>query len=155
MGVVRIEGKPVTLPDEIINAGVPAIRMALSPDFPDVENADIQIERPARVGAPVTATVVKRGTGKGQVDSLSFAQRDVLAILEAAPEYINPAIVLSVEVLRREAQGDTRFFDDAVRSGRVERAEAAGEREGRAVQQALTVCSGCQPEASAEVPDGF
>jgi hypothetical protein len=152
MGVVKIEGKPITLDDAIIDAGIPAIKAALSVDFPDVENADIQIERPTRAGAPLTASVVKRGTGKG---SLSLAHRDVLAVLDAAPEYINPAIALSVEVLRREAAGDTQFFDEAMRRGDVERAEAAGEREGRAVMHALAVCSGCQPEASEEVPVGF
>jgi hypothetical protein len=155
MGVVGIEGKPITLDDAIIDAGIPAIKAALSVDFPDVENAEITIERPTRAGAPVTASVVKRGTGKGQEGTLSLAQRDVLAILDAAPEYINPAIAFAVEVLQHELAGDTKFFDEAMRSGKVERMEAAGEREGRAVMHALMVCGGCQPQASEEVPVGF
>ena len=65
MGLIKIEGKDVSIDDDIINAGIPAIKAALSVDFPDVENADIQIVTPARAGAPRTASVVKRGTGKG------------------------------------------------------------------------------------------
>lgn len=65
MGLIKIEGKEVSLPDEIIAAGTTAIRAALSVDFPDVENADIEIVTPTRAGDPKAATVVKRGTGKG------------------------------------------------------------------------------------------
>jgi hypothetical protein len=155
MAVVKIEGKPITLDDAIIDAGDAAIRAALSVDFPDVENAEIEIERPTRAGHPATATVVKRGTGKGQGDSLGLAQREVLRVLDLSPEYINPAIALSVETLRREAAGDTKFFNEALRRGDVERADAAGEREGRAVTKALEVCSGCQPMPSETVPVGF
>lgn len=68
MGVVRIEGKEVALDDQIIDAGIPAVKAALSVDFPDVENADIDIVSPTRAGAPKAATVVKRGTGKGGND---------------------------------------------------------------------------------------
>lgn len=65
MGLIRIEGKEISLDDAIIDAGIPAIRAALSVDFPAIENADIDIVRPTRAGAPKTASVVKRGTGKG------------------------------------------------------------------------------------------
>jgi hypothetical protein len=70
MGVVRIEGKPVTLDDVIIDAGPAAIRDALSVDFPDIENADITVDavEPASAPAVVTsrsASVVKRATPKG------------------------------------------------------------------------------------------
>jgi hypothetical protein len=63
-GIVRIEGKEISLDQQIIDAGIPAIRAALSVDFADVENADIEIVTPGG-GAPKVATVVKRGTGKG------------------------------------------------------------------------------------------
>lgn len=153
MGVIKIEGKPISLDDAIINAGDAAIRAALSVDFPDVENAEIEIERPNTPGAPAVATVVKRGTGKGSAGQLTLAE--VLRALECAPPYINPAIALSVEILQREAAGDTAFFEEAVRRGDVERAEAAGEREGRAVAKALEVCSLCMPVPSETVPVGF
>jgi len=128
------------------------VKAALSVDFPDVENADIQIERPKAAGAPATATVIKRGTGKG---NSSLALAEVLRALDSAPEYINPAIALSVEILRREAAGDTSFFEEALLRGDVERADAEGEREGRAVAKALEVLYGCTPIASETVPVGF
>jgi len=65
MGVIKIEGKSVTLDDAIIDAGIPAIKAALSVDFPDVENADIEIIGSRAPGVVRSATVVKRGTGKG------------------------------------------------------------------------------------------
>lgn len=65
MGVIKIEGKSVTLDDQIIDAGIPAIKAALSVDFPDVENADIEIIGSRAPGVIRSATVVKRGTGKG------------------------------------------------------------------------------------------
>lgn len=65
MGLIKIEGKEIALDDGIISAGIPAIKAALSVDFPDVENADIEIVNPSKSGGVRTATVVKRGTGKG------------------------------------------------------------------------------------------
>jgi len=68
MGVVRVEGKPVTVPDAIIEAGTEAIRAALSVDFPDLENAKITIDTAGRAPAIVTsrsATVVKSAMPKG------------------------------------------------------------------------------------------
>jgi hypothetical protein len=70
MGVVHVEGKPITLDDAIIGAGTEAIRDALAVDFPDIENAEISIAgvESARSPAIVTsrsATVVKRATPKG------------------------------------------------------------------------------------------
>jgi hypothetical protein len=68
MGLVHVGDKSITVPDEIIGAGVEAIRMALAVDIPDIENADITIDKPA-AAAVVTerksATVVKRATPKG------------------------------------------------------------------------------------------
>lgn len=67
MGLVHVGDKSVTVPDAIIDAGVEAIRMALAVDIPDIENADITIDKP-EAPAVVTsrrATVVKRATPKG------------------------------------------------------------------------------------------
>jgi hypothetical protein len=153
MGVVHIEGKPVTLDDQIIDAGIDAVNAALSVDFPDVENADISIEKPKTIGAPATASVVKRGTGKGQ--ELSLAQREVLARLGAAPEHLNPAIMLALDVMRAEASGDAKFLEQAIRSGELERAVEMGERGGMAVQKALAACAHGIAVPSNKVPAGF
>ena len=66
MGIVKIEGKDVTVPDDVINAGAEAVRAVLAASgFPAVENADIQIESPARDGAPAIVRASPRSTGKG------------------------------------------------------------------------------------------
>lgn len=70
MATVLVEGKPMSLPDSIVDAGIEAVRMALSVDVPDVENADIQIQRETAVGSPAIVTsrnvsVVKHSTPKG------------------------------------------------------------------------------------------
>ena len=57
MGVIKIEGKSVTLDDAIIDAGIPAIRAALSVDFPDVENAEIEVIGSRAPGVVRSATV--------------------------------------------------------------------------------------------------
>lgn len=67
MGVVNVGEKQITVPDAIIDAGVEAVRMALAVDIPDIENADITIEKPSAPAVVTSrkATVVKRSTPKG------------------------------------------------------------------------------------------
>jgi len=71
MAVVNVGDKQITLPDEIVEAGEEAIRMALAVEIPDIENAEISIDKPEVVGAPAmvtdrkTATVVRKATPKG------------------------------------------------------------------------------------------
>jgi hypothetical protein len=153
VGVVRVEGKSVTLDQEIIDAGVETIRAALSVDFPDIENAEIQIEAPSASSPVRTATVVKRGMGKGS--GLTHAQAYVVERLAAAPEYVNPACALAAEVLAAEAAGDLAACDRALSSGRLVRAVEEGEREGRACMRALGACGHGVPQPSKEVPEGF
>jgi predicted lipid-binding transport protein (Tim44 family) len=155
MGVVKIEGKSVTLDDAIIKAGPSAIIDALSVDFPDVEEADIEVESQARVGAPVTATVVKKGTHKGQGERLPRVLEEVAEVLARKPDFVNPAIALATRIIRAEAAGDAQALEEATRPEVMERAIAIGEREGRAVQQALAVCMAGEPVAAEEVPVGF
>jgi len=76
-------------------------------------------------------------------------------LLSAAPEYINPAILLAAEAMRAEQQGDTEFLERAARTGAVERAIAEGFREGKAVIGALTAMGHAIPQSSKEVPIGF
>lgn len=152
VGTVTVEGKSVTLDQEIIDAGVEAVRAALSVDFPDIENASIEIEQ--KPGSTVrTAQVVKRGMGKGA--GLSPAQEYVVGVLLRAPEYVNPACALAAEVLAAEAAGNLAACDRALSSGRLVRAVEEGGREGRAVMRALAAIGRGVPQPSREVPEGF
>lgn len=170
MAVVKIEGKEVTLDDDVVKAGDKAIRAVLAANgFPAVENAHIEIVG-GKGGAPAIVSVSPRSTGKGSSASLESvvscgstviqARRadpadEFLAALEAAPDYINPAIDLAVRVLAAESQGDTELFIRAHRSGEVERAVAEGQREGRGVWQMLRALGFIVPTSSKRVPVGF
>ena len=68
MGVVLVGEKPITLPDEIIDAGEEAIRAALAVEIPDIENAEITIDKPTSAAVVTdrkSATVVRRAIPKG------------------------------------------------------------------------------------------
>jgi hypothetical protein len=149
MAVVKIEGKEITLPDDVVKAGDKAIRAVLAANgFPAVENADIQIVG-GKQGAPAIVNVSPRSTGKG-APADHFLEK-----LAAAPEYVNPAIALAAAVWQAEAQGDTDFVERATRSGEVERAIEAGSREGREVIRALRDLGHVTPCSSKKVPIGF
>lgn len=81
--------------------------------------------------------------------------QQVLDDLLRAPEYVNPAIALAVELLEAETQGDRDKVESAIRYGRVEHAIVDGEREGIAVMKALAACGHAPPVASNAVPEGF
>lgn len=65
MAIIKIEGKSVTVPDEIVGAGKEAIRAALSVDFPGVANSQIEIVKSDKPGAPTVVTVSKVAMSKG------------------------------------------------------------------------------------------
>ncbi|HEX8773734.1 MAG TPA: hypothetical protein VF735_08985 [Pyrinomonadaceae bacterium] len=152
MSTVNVDGKPISLPSQIVEAGVPAIRAALAAEIPTIENAEITIERGITPGAAPSVSVVKRGQGKG---ALSQEQEELVAVLERAPKHVNPAIRLAAEAMRAEAMGDTGFMDGALRRGEVERALIEGEREGRAVSKTLVALIHAAPSPSNKVPVGF
>lgn len=77
MAVVEIEGKQITLPDDIVKAGDGAIRaMLASNGFPAVENADIKIIG-GKQGAPAIVKVAPRSTGKGGPDLDAIATKEI------------------------------------------------------------------------------
>ena len=155
-GVVYVNDKPFSLAQEIIDAGVPAIRAALAINVPDIENAEIVLDEPKAPGEPRTAQIVKRGMGKGaEAGALPLAHRHLIDKLSRAPEYVNPAIKLAADLQRAELEGDSEAIARAVRTGDLERAVAAGERQGRAVHRALIALSHANPVPSKVAPEGF
>ena len=83
------------------------------------------------------------------------ATQQVLEVLQAAPEFVNPAISLAAEVMQLEAKGHKDDVDRLLRSLEVERAIVAGESEGVAVQKSLASCGHSPPSPSKTVPVGF
>lgn len=150
MAIVKIEGKSITVPDEIVQAGKDAIRAALAVEFEGVENAQIEIVAPDSQGGPSVVTVSKRASPKG------YGARDFIAEqLIAAPAYVNPAIALAAEVMRAELDGNPDVLERSIRSGAVERAIAEGSREGKDVLRAMQALGHIVPRPSVEVPPGF
>ena len=76
MATVKIEGKNITLPDEVVKAGKQAIIAVLVANgFPNADKADIQIEG-GKGGAPAIVKVAPRSPGKG-ASSLDTARNAV------------------------------------------------------------------------------
>jgi len=163
MATVQIEGKNVTLPDDVVKAGPDAIRAVLASNgFPGVEKAEIKIVG-GKEGAPAIVKVSPRAQDKGADLELRSAEcgvrsrgtEDFIDALASAPEYVNPAIALAAEAFQAEAQGDVDFIERVVRSGQLERAVAEGEREGAEVMRLLAEMGHVVPGSSKTVPVGF
>jgi hypothetical protein len=152
--VVYVDNKPITLDSQIVALGKEAVRAALEGSVPGIENAEIVIEQPATVGGAPTVRVEKRAAPKSS-PAAPGPHSAVIEVLEAAPDYVNPAILLAAAVAEAETRGDSEFFVRAARRGDVDRAEAEGMREGKAVHRSLAALGRSKPETSKTVPVGF
>jgi uncharacterized protein YaiE (UPF0345 family) len=152
--VVYVDGKPVSLDSKIVAMGKEAIRGMLEGTVTGIENAEIVIEEPATVGGAPTVRVEKRAAPKS-AHAGARTHAAVVEALAAAPDFLNPAILLAAAVAAAEDKGDAEFFVRAARRGDVERAEAEGLREGKAVHRALAALGRSKPESSKTVPVGF
>jgi Uma2 family endonuclease len=65
MAVLRIEGKEITLPDDVVKAGEAAIKAVLANSFPAIEKVHIRIVEGKEPGAATIVVVSPRSTGKG------------------------------------------------------------------------------------------
>lgn len=149
----KVEGKDIPIPRDVVRAGLEAVQAVLvASGFPASSVADIRMPD-ERTGAP--AVVTPRSTGKGAGGAPPPWLAGFLAGLEAAPEFVNPAVALAARVRRAELDGDEEFVERAVRSGELERAVHEGQREGARVAKILRACGQAAPAASATVPDGF
>lgn len=167
MPIVKIEGKEITLPEDVVKAGVQAIRAVLAANgFPAIENAHIEIEGASAPGAPAIVNVTPRSTGKGSPDSggpvpggpdvASASPYDgFFQALSSARDYVNPAIALASRIERAESDGDTELAEQVLRSGQLERAVLEGADEGKRVWQALALFGHTVPISSKTVPEGF
>lgn len=79
MAIVKIEGKEIPIDDEIVKAGIDAVKAVLAASgFPAVENADIRIEGPATAGGPTIVKAAPRSTGKGAPTDLAKTTEEAL-----------------------------------------------------------------------------
>jgi Uma2 family endonuclease len=99
MAVLRIEGKEIMLPEDVVKGGEAAIRAVLAANgFPAIENADIKIVEGEGPGATTIVVVAKRSTGKGSASAKRpalYSIEEYLAserVSEARHEYIDGCI---------------------------------------------------------------
>lgn len=69
MAVLRIEGKEIILPDDVVKAGEAAIKAALANSFPAIEKAHIHIIEGKELGATTIVVVSRCSTGKGSASA--------------------------------------------------------------------------------------
>ena len=100
MATVKVEGNSLELPDEICKTNK-SLTDALLPFYPAVANADIKRETK---GENTVITVTKKAGTKG-----NFAP--VIAALDAAPETINPVLIIEATQPKRIT---TAALDDAI-----------------------------------------
>lgn len=143
---VRFEGQEFQLSKDI--AGDDAkLRNALQPVFPEAATAEIH--RTTEDGRSVVFLTRKAGT-KG-----ARAQDRVLAALAAAPESMNPAIALALELTERERAGELTPRMLLLYGRAIPDATRAGKAEGAAVEAARARLVQARPRASAVVPTGL
>lgn len=129
---VKVEGNTLDLPEEICKSNK-SLTDALLPFYPAVANADIKREGK---GEDTVITVTKKAGTKG-----SFAP--VIAALDAAPEAINPVLVIAATQPKKLT---TATLDDAIVAMLEDEAELA--RVSRALDEA--------PAQAAQIlPRGF
>jgi hypothetical protein len=155
MVTVWYEGKPLSMPLDVVKAGEAAIKSVVAASgFPMVENAQITIDWPKEEGAPPRVHVAPRATKKGSGQTVEPFDEFVAEILNA-PEYINPAIALAAQVMQEEAQGNPDFLERAEQAGDVERAVMESLNYNRDLENMLIKMGTSVPVASKIVPVGF
>lgn len=83
---------------------------------------------------------------------MSAASDQVLAALLAAPQHVNPAVALWLEI---QNDGPISAEDLLAATGRIEDAIRQGENEAKQVEAALRQLRKAQPQPSRAVPVGF
>lgn len=159
MAIVRIDGKEVTMSEDVVRMGKEAVIPMLEANgFPHARNAEIEIVGAEKPGAPSIVNVrpreARKGSG-GACDLIDDPGAAFLAALDEAQEYINPAVAMAAQAMQAESQGDTEFLERLMRTGEVERVVEAGEREGTQVARMLGDLGHAVPQASKFVPVGF
>jgi hypothetical protein len=146
MATVKFEGQSIPVDDEIA-ADDKLLRDALAMTWPDAKNATFTRTGGGETGKPLTVLVTKKAGTKG---SGLLIERMLLQ-----PEYINPALVMSVEIAERYKRGDLDEKAIAELMPRIIRAADEGEGELDASDAAARVLAGASPVPGKNIPLGF
>lgn len=122
------------------------LREALAPFYPELANAEINR---SEEDGKLIVTVTKRAGTKGAGAS------DVLVALHAAPEEINPAVVLQRRLTRIEEQGRLDLRKILRLQPEIRRAVEEGERQIKEYSASLKLLREGKPVAGKSTPPGF
>src|SRR6266542_1630130 len=149
MALIRItsDGVEFEIPDEIAEVDR-LIREALAPYYADMANADIK--RTDKNGRTVTEVTKRAGT-KGAKGNIF----EVIDALLAAPEEINPALVVHFELMEAEKKGKLSLRRYLGSQGDIRRAAAEGKEQLEANKNSLDLLRGAIPVPAETTPAGF
>ncbi len=157
MALIRItsDGVEFEIPDEIAEVDR-LIREALAPYYADMANADIK--RTDKNGRAITdengrtvIEVTKRAGTKGAKGNIF----EVIDALLAAPEEINPALVVHFELMEAEKKGKLSLRRYLGSQGDIRRAAAEGKEQLEANKNSLDLLRGAIPVPAETTPAGF
>lgn len=130
MALVKVEGTELELDDSICKTDK-SLKDALLPFYPAVANADVKREQK---GDKTVITVTKRAGSKG-------ARGPMIESLDAAQEWIHPALALSVSDPRKVKGADVdKALEEAME------AESQMARAARVLDEAAHVSSNTLPQ---------
>lgn len=167
------DGLIIETPDEIAKSDE-LLKRALAPHYPDLANA--QITRETQDGV-LKVTVSKRAGPKGNGRDASSSgdlpitgesaegnANPVLAALDAAPPYLNPALALAWQLARREVAGTRaesgdnpgmRLEEQLVLQAVISEAILEGELESRLIGKSVEALQQARAVPARCVPGGF
>lgn len=144
MAKIRFEGQQVDLADDIAQDDS-KLRAALVTAWPSISTAEIT--RTREDGVLVVSCAKKAGAKGG---GLEVARR-----LEAAPETINPALLLAADLRLREARGTLTPAELVRASGEIGKALAKGNEDLKTVRVVVDRLRELRGQPARQVPAGF
>jgi hypothetical protein len=147
MALIKIttDGREFELNDDIAGNNE-KLREALSPFYPELANADIDREL---VDGVWIVKVTKRAGTKGAGNST------VIFALAAAPEEINPALVLQHRIMQIEAHGKLSLGKILRLQPEIRQTAEKGMAQVKELNDSLRLLEGGKPVAGRSIPPGF
>jgi hypothetical protein len=143
MATIKLpDGQSFELPDDIAGDDK-LLRDSLISFVPEIANAEL---KRATTGGQMTVTVVKKSGTKGAA---------IVDVLAAAPECLNPAVMMQQKLQQAEADGKLSVSVLLAMKGNIEKAMQAGSNEISRVSKALKVLKDADAQTAKMVPTGF
>lgn len=143
MAIIKLpDGQSFELPDDIAGDDK-LLKESLVSFVPEIANAELKRATAAGV---MTVTVIKKSGTKGAA---------IVDLLAAAPERLNPAVMMQRRLQILEAEGKLSVSDLLQMRGQIEKAMQAGSNEISRVGKALKTLKEADAQTAKKVPTGF